>query len=158
MQTNIGIDAKNLTAITERLNTLLADEYVLYTKTRNYHWNVTGPHFRSMHELFEEQYEDLAEKVDGVAERVRALGGRPFGTLKEFTQAARLQEQPGRAPKWNEMVSDLLKDHEAIVRTLRTDSESIEEMGDSGTADFLIGMMEEHEKTAWMLRAHITEG
>jgi starvation-inducible DNA-binding protein len=138
------------------LNTLLADEYVLYTKTRNYHWNVLGPQFNDLHRFFESQYNALSEAVDDVAERARSLGGRAAATLAEFLKQARLKERPGQYPEAREMIGDLLADHEAVIRTLRADLETCaEEHGDMGTSDFLTGLMERHEKMAWMLRSSL---
>lgn len=156
MKTNIGIADDHRQAVVAILNTLLADEYVLYTKTRNYHWNVVGPQFNDLHKFFEAQYEALDDIVDEVAERARALGGRALGTLTEFTQHGRLKERPGEAPAAREMITDLLADHEAVIRHLRTDLETVgSKHGDAGTNDFLTGLMERHEKTAWMLRAFL---
>jgi starvation-inducible DNA-binding protein len=136
------------------LNNLLADEYVLYTKTRNYHWNVVGPQFNDLHKFFQEQYEALDEMVDEVAERARSVGGKAYGTLAEFSQHSRLKEQPGKQPAAATMVANLQADHEAMVRTLRADLETVmEKHNDAGTNDFLTGLMEKHEKMAWMLRS-----
>jgi len=138
------------------LNDVLADEYVLYTKTRNYHWNVVGPQFNDLHKFFEAQYSELNDIVDDVAERARALGGRALGTLAEFSQHARLKEQPGTYPDATGMLRDLLGDHEAVIRRLREDLEVVmEKHRDAGTNDFLTGLMEQHEKMAWMLRAFL---
>src|SRR3989442_8347867 len=108
--------------VVEILNTLLADEYLLYTKTRNYHWNVTGPQFNDLHKFFEAQYEELNEFVDEVAERARQLGGRAYGTLAEFVKVARLTEAPEAGPAARDMISTLLADHEAGIRSLRAAS------------------------------------
>ncbi|HME97053.1 MAG TPA: DNA starvation/stationary phase protection protein [Methylomirabilota bacterium] len=136
------------------MNNLLADEYVLYTKTRNYHWNVVGPQFNDLHKFFQEQYEALDEMVDEVAERARSVGGKAYGTLAEFSQHSRLKEQPGKQPAAATMVANLQADHEAMVRTLRADLETVmEKHNDAGTNDFLTGLMEKHEKMAWMLRS-----
>ncbi len=154
MRTDIGISDKNREEVVGILNNLLADEYLLYTKTRNYHWNVTGLHFHDLHKFFEAQYEELDEIVDEVAERARALGGRSMGTLKEFLKAARLKEYPGEVPPAKSMILKLLEDHEEIINLLRQDLETCaEKCKDMGTSDFLTGLMEKHEKTAWMLRA-----
>jgi starvation-inducible DNA-binding protein len=121
MTPNIDIPDKDRAAVVEILNRLLSDEYVLYTKTRNYHWNVTGPQFNDLHKFFESQYEELNEFVDEIAERARQLGGRALGTLAEFAKVARLTEQPGAVPAAKEMLATLLADHEAVIRTLRSD-------------------------------------
>ena len=135
---------------------MLSDEYVLYTKTRNYHWNVVGPQFNDLHKFFEAQYEALDDVVDEVAERARSLGGHALGTLAEFTRHARLAEQPGQYPDARGMLASLLHDHEALVRTLRADLETCaEKYRDAGTSDFLTGLMERHEKMAWMLRSFL---
>jgi starvation-inducible DNA-binding protein len=127
---------------------------VLYTKTRNYHWNVVSPRFNDLHKFFEAQYEQLEGTVDEVAERVRFLGGRAAGTLTEFLELARLKESPGRHPDAQEMIADLLADHEAVIRALRTDLQIADEkFRDIGTNDFLTGLLQSHEKTAWMLRS-----
>ncbi len=154
MTFNIGLSESNRDSVVRILNNLLADEYVLYTKTRNYHWNVVGPQFNDLHKFFQEQYEALDEMVDEVAERARSLGGKAYGTLAEFSQHSRLKEQPGKQPAAATMVANLQADHEAMVRTLRADLETVmEKHNDAGTNDFLTGLMEKHEKMAWMLRS-----
>ena len=156
MKVNIGISDKNRQVVAKILNTLLSDEYVLYTKTRKYHWNVTGPQFNDLHKFFESQYEALAEIADETAERVRALGGKSLGTLAEFLKQSRLKEKPGQYPNADGMISNLLSDHEAIIGNLRTDLETCtRDYQDAGTADFLTGLMEQHEKMAWMLRSFL---
>lgn len=150
---NIGIEEKNRQAVTGLLGKLLADEYVLYTKTRNYHWNVGGPHFSDYHKLFESQYDGLAEDIDEIAERIRALGVKTNATLAEFLKNARLKEHPGEFPSADKMVTNLILDHENIIQTLRADITTCEDNNDAGTADYLTGLMEKHEKTAWMLRS-----
>jgi starvation-inducible DNA-binding protein len=152
----LGMSDPDLAGAAQILNTLLADEYVLYTKTRNYHWNVTGPQFNDLHRFFEGQYEQLNEVVDEVAERARTLGSPAFGTLTEFSEVTRLSEHPGVYPDAMTMIANLLGDHEAIVRVLRTDLETCtERYHDPGTSDFLTGLMERHEKMAWMLRSFL---
>ena len=156
MKPNIGIRDGDSAAVVEILNRLLADEYVVYTKTRNYHWNVTGPQFNDLHKFFEAQYEAVDGIIDEVAERARSLGGRAWGTLAEFAKATRLREEAGEAPPAKDMLARLLADHEAIVRTLRADLVTVgDKHGDAGTNDFLTGLMEQHEKMAWMLRAFL---
>ena len=155
MSVNIGIPDDNRQKVVAILNTLLADEFLLYTKTRNFHWNVTGPQFNDLHKFFEAQYETLNEVVDDVAERARSLGGKAFGTLAEFAQHTRLKEQPGKQPPALTMVANLQADHEAMIRSLRADLETVmEKHNDAGTNDFLTGLMEKHEKMAWMLRSY----
>ena len=156
MKVNIGISDQNRKTVNQILNQLLSDEYVLYTKTRNYHWNVTGSDFSELHKFFEAQYEELDDIVDDVAERARALGGLSFGSLKEFLTHTKLKETPGASLSAKKMIANLLADHEAIIRSLRKDLETCaNELGDMGTNDFLTGLMEKHEKIAWMLRAYL---
>jgi starvation-inducible DNA-binding protein len=152
---NIGLSDEQRTPVVKILNMLLSDEYVLYTKTRNYHWNVLGPQFNDLRKFFEEQYTELNVVVDDVAERARALGGWAFGTLQEFVQHARLKEVPGQYPNARDMIANLLADHETLVRQLRADLETAEKHHDMGTNDFLTGLMEKHEKMAWMLRSFL---
>lgn len=153
-QVNIGIAEQNRQKVVEILSSILSDEYVLYTKTRNYHWNVIGPHFNEYHETFEEQYDGLAEDVDEIAERIRSLGFKAPSTLSEFQKNSQLKEHPGEYPDAKTMVSNLLGDHEKIIQTIREKIPEISgQYGDVGTEDFLVGLMEKHEKTAWMLRS-----
>ena len=154
MKPDIGLADKDREGVLKILNTVLADEYVLNTKTKNYHWNIVGPQFHDLHKFLDAQYEELADIVDDVAERARSLGGRALGTLGEFLKQTRLKEQPGQYPGAREMIANLLADHEALIRTLRMDLEACaERYHDIGTNDFLTGLMEKHEKMAWMLRA-----
>lgn len=150
---NTGIEEKARLAVAQRLHTLLADEFVLYTKTLKCHWNVEGKHFGAMHAFFKEQYEALFTICDDVAERARALDVMALGTLSEFSKNTRLQEQPETNPDDLGMCAWLLADHEAIIRTLRSDIKANAQAGDEGTANFLTDLMEKHEKMAWMLRA-----
>lgn len=152
---NIDITEKNRKLVADRLNLLLANEYVLYTKTLKFHWNVVGLFFGPLHALFQKQYEQLLEIVDEVAERVRALGYLSHGTLKEFSTHATLPEEPGKNPDSKSMIRLLLEDHEAIIRQIRKDIDYAAELGDMGTNNFLSDLIETHEKTAWMLRAHL---
>ena len=156
---HIGLSNDQRRGVIDILNPLLADEFVLYTKTRNYHWHVVGPQFNDLHTLFEAQYRALGEIVDAVAERARALGGNALGTLAEFMQQTRLKEHPGRYPAARDMIAGLLADHEAVIRQLRVDLEMCADVyADMGTNDFLIGLMTQHEKMAWMLRAFFAGG
>ena len=156
MKINIGLDDNQRRGAIDILNRLLSDEILLYIKTRNYHWNVVGPQFNDLHKFFQAQYEELDDFVDDVAERMRQLGGRSPGTLAEFTKAARLMEHPGQRPNARAMQTALLADHEAVTTTLRADlATAMEKFGDAGTSDFLTGLMEKHEKMAWMLRAFL---
>lgn len=153
---NIGISQQNREGVVKILNTLLADEYILYTKTRNYHWNVTGSHFNDRHKFFQEQYEKLDEIIDEIAERTRTVGGMSIATLTEFVKESRLNESPEEYPGDLKMISKLLSDHEQVIRNLRSDLETCDtKFHDIGTNDFLTGLMEIHEKMAWMLRAHL---
>ncbi|MCH9659261.1 DNA starvation/stationary phase protection protein [archaeon] len=153
-QANMGITEQNRQSVVGILENLLADDYVLYTKTKNYHWNVTGPHFNEYHETFEEQYDGLSDDVDEIAERIRSLGFKASSTLSEFQKNSQLKECPGEYPDANTMVSNLLEDHEKIIQTIREKIPEISgKYGDVGTEDFLVGLMEKHEKTAWMLRS-----
>jgi starvation-inducible DNA-binding protein len=156
MSLNIGISDDNRQKVVGILNTLLADEFLLYTKSRNFHWNVTGLQFNDLHKFFESLYEELDEVIDEVAERTRALGGRALGTLEEMRTSARLGEKPGTVPPARDMLATLLADHEALTRTLRGDIAAVNDRyQDVGTADFLTGLLEKHEKTAWMLRSFL---
>lgn len=135
---------------------LLADEYVLQTRLRNYHWNVTGPQFAQLHELFEQQYDQLAEVIDDAAERIRQYGAMAPGTLTEFLALSRLQEAPGVYPGARTMVLNLVADHEAIIRSLRADIITAgEQYGDVATEDFMTGVLQMHQKMAWFLRAFV---
>jgi starvation-inducible DNA-binding protein len=155
MKVNIGISDKNRKCVAEILNQLLADEYVLYTKTRNYHWNVTGSDFSELHKFFESQYEELDDIIDEVAERARSLGGVSFGSLGEFLKHTKLKESSGSLLGAQKMIAHLLTDHEVVISCLRENLACTDECGDLGTSDFLTGLMEQHEKMAWMLRSYL---
>ncbi len=156
LQPNIEISDSELKEVSTILNSLLADEYVLYTKTRNAHWNVEGKSFMELHKLFESQYDELATIIDDVAERVRSLGHYALGSLKNFLAVTRLLEDMEDFSDSLHIVQTLLDDHETIIRILRTTVASLSEKSkDFGTVDFLTGLLEQHEKTAWMLRAHL---
>jgi starvation-inducible DNA-binding protein len=150
-----GISRENMQKITNILNDNLADEYVLLTKTKNYHWNVEDPRFNDLHKFFEEQYELLATAVDEIAERVRAVGGKSRATLKEFISSSQIKEDVGSFPDADTMLGNLLSDHEVIIKTLRKNINECQDLNDEGTANFLTDKMEEHEKMAWMLRSFI---
>jgi starvation-inducible DNA-binding protein len=138
---------------------VLADEFLLYTKLRKYHWNVTGAQFLELHESFEEQYDALEAVIDSSAERIRQYGAMSIGTLAEFQKHARLSEQPGVNPDARQMVEDIMNDHEAMVRYLRADIEQIDDDYDDLSAeDYLTGVLHLHEKYGWMMRALITGG
>jgi len=156
MNPEIGLNDQDRRGVVDILNQLLADEYVLYTKTRNFHWNVASPHFAALHKFFEAQYGELEAIIDEVAERARAIGGRAAGSLAEFIELTRLQEAGRGAMDSDAMLRGLADDHEKIIRGLRVALEiSAEKFSDAGTSDFLTGLMEQHEKMAWMLRAHL---
>lgn len=158
MQPNIGLEQDVLKKDNELLNAFLADLHVLYIKTRKFHWDVSGPSFKEYHEFFEEQYKALEEEIDLVAERVRQLGGRPVATMADFIKESSLKEDHDGHIKTQEMFKRLLADHEQIIRELRDDVKTTdEELEDAGTADFLTGLMEEHEKHAWMLRKYLSD-
>lgn len=151
---NIGIVEQDREGVASLLTSLLADEYVLYTKTRNYHWNVVSPHFNDYHKFFEGQYGEIEVFIDDIAERIRQIGGKAIATLDELKSHTRLSEHPGQYPSDKEMFSNLVKDHEAVIRSLREDLVKCDEsFHDIGTNDFLTGLMEKHEKMVWMLRA-----
>jgi starvation-inducible DNA-binding protein len=156
MKANIDIKDSNLKEVAELLNTLLADEYVLYTKTRNAHWNITGPHFSDLHKFFESQYEALDTIVDDVAERVRSLGHFSLGRMQDFLEVTRLSEDAHNFSDSRKIIQTLLEDHEAIIGSIRKEIGLVgDKYKDLGTADFITGILKEHEKMAWMLRAHI---
>jgi starvation-inducible DNA-binding protein len=156
MSMNIGLNDNQRQGVVDVLTTLLADEVTLYIKTRNFHWNVEGSDFGELHKFFEAQYEELDEIMDEVAERIRALGSYAPGSLGEFGKAARLKEAKGAKLAAKEMLANLLNDHEATVRNLREGIDVVgAKHGDKGTEDFLTGLMEQHEKMAWMLRAYL---
>ncbi len=156
MQTNIGISEENKKAVSDELAKLLADEYILYTKTRNAHWNVEGPDFHSMHIFFEQQYEALDELLDSVAERIRKIGHYAPATLKSFLQLTHLTEYSERNNDSKGFIQELTEDHESIIQFIRGLITPVQEKhGDAGTSDFLTGLMEKHEEMAWMLRAHL---
>jgi starvation-inducible DNA-binding protein len=153
---NIGLESNERDGVVALLQHNLADLHVLYIKTRNFHWNVVGPRFSQLHSFFETQYDALEEAIDAVAERIRALGGVAPGSMAEYLKLARLSESTGAPPNADGMIAALLADHEAVIRQLRADLDTAnEKYHDTGTSDFLTGLMEDHEKTAWMLRAHL---
>lgn len=154
--TNIGIEDKNSAQVVNILTRVLADEYVLYTKTRGYHWNVVGMQFNDLHKFFEAQYTALEQIVDDVAERARTLGGHALGSLQEMLDSKTLEEDSTKGSDAQHMIRSLLSDHEDVIKKLRKDLRACDEKyNDMGTSDFLTGLMESHEKMAWMLRAHL---
>jgi len=153
-ETNIGIVESNKQSVADELNKLLADEFVLYTKTRKFHWNVEGAQFHDLHLFFEKQYNQLALIIDEVAERVRKLGHYALGSMKHYLKEASLLENEDKANTAESMLQELLDDHETIIRRLRSDIEKFQDKyKDAGSADFITGLVEQHETMAWMLRA-----
>lgn len=152
---SIGIGEEQRAAIAGKLNALLADEYALYIRTQKFHWNVVGPFFGPLHKLFNDQFDALAENVDAVAERVRALGFKAIGSLAEFKQNTALAENPGVNPDANSMIGLLLEGHEAIIKSIRPIVDLTAQLNEMGTNNFLSGLIEKHEKAAWFLRAHL---
>lgn len=156
MKANIGITEKNTQAVANALAKTVADEFVLSVKTRNAHWNIEGADFHAMHLFFESQYNALDETVDSVAERIRSLGHYAPGTLKEFLDLTSLTEKRGNKNSSESFIKDLLGDHEAIIVELRENINLFaNKYNDAGTSDFITGLLESHEKMAWMLRAHL---
>jgi starvation-inducible DNA-binding protein len=156
MSINIGLSDKERQGVVDILNTVLADAYLLLIKTKKYHWDVVGPQFRTLHELWEEHYEALTISIDAIAERVRMLNGYPLGTAEAFLKHATIKEHPGDLPSAQDMVQRLVVDHEQVIRNLRDGvDQTSEKFNDEGTSDFLTGLMQEHEEMAWMLRSFI---
>ncbi len=152
MQIDIGIAEKDRKEIAEGLSKVLADTYTLYLKTHNFHWNVTGPMFQTLHLMFETHYNELALAVDLVAERIRALGFPAPGTYGDFARLSSIPEEPG-VPPATDMIKKLVQGHETVVRTARGMWSSAEKSQDQPTLDLLTQRMQVHEKTAWMLRS-----
>ncbi|MBF2016574.1 MAG: DNA starvation/stationary phase protection protein [Rivularia sp. T60_A2020_040] len=153
---NIGLTEQQRQGVCKLLNNDLADAYLLLVKTKKYHWDVVGPQFRSLHQLWEEHYQTLTMNIDSIAERVRALGGFPVSTMEGFLKLASLKENPENLPSATQMVSKLVDDHEQVIRNLREHIDKCsDDFHDEGTADFLTGLMEGHEEMAWMLRSFI---
>jgi len=156
MEAVIGIKEDKLVEVGYILSKLLADEFVLYTKTRNAHWNVEGIDFLSKHKFFEEQYEQLDEIMDSVAERIRTIGEYAPGTLHQFLELTHLTEQARIKNDSASFIRELLADHESVIIYLRENvSRLADEFKDYGTSDFITQLMETHEKMAWFLRAHL---
>ena len=155
MNVNIGINEEDRKQIANGLSKLLADTYTLYLKTHNFHWNVTGPMFQSLHVMFEQQYRELAEAVDSIAERIRALGFPAPGTYADFADPTSLKEERG-VPNAEQMIRQLVDGNEATIRTVRSAYPLAERLHDQATADLLTERMQVHEKTAWMLRSLVS--
>ena len=152
MSVNTGISAKDRAAIAQGLSRLLADTYVLYLKTHNFHWNVEGPMFQTLHQMFMEQYTEAWNAIDLVAERIRSLGHYAPGTYAEYLKLARVKETPGQ-PRAEQMVRLLIEGQEAVVKTAREVLPVAEKADDQPTLDLLTQRMQVHEKNAWMLRS-----
>jgi len=152
MKIDIGIEEKQREAIAGGLSKVLADSYTLYLKTHNFHWNVVGPMFQTLHLMFEQHYNELALAVDAIAERIRALGVPAPGTYKQFAALSSIKETDG-VPKAEEMIKLLVEGHEAVARTARKVFEDAEQAKDQPTCDLLTQRLQIHEKTAWMLRS-----
>ncbi len=154
MDVNIGISKENRQNIAEGLSRVLADSYMVYLKTHNYHWNVTGELFHSLHAQFEEQYTELAEAIDEIAERIRSLGYRAPGSFREYSKITSIEEDTDQ-PKALEMVRRLAVDNETILRTAREVLPLCDEADDEASIDLLTQRLHVHSKTAWMLRSHL---
>lgn len=156
MNPQIGISNKNLKGSIDVLNTCLANAHILYFKLRKFHWNIKGDNFMELHKLFEVHYEEVAKNIDDIAERISQLGGIAIGTTQEFATLSGIKEHPGKNPTKNElMLAELLKDHEIIIKYLRSDIEKVDEKyNDVGTVDFLTDLIRGHEKLAWTLRRY----
>ncbi len=156
MKTNIGITEKHLLKSSDLLTIILADEMTLYIKTRKFHWNVSGESFMELHKLFQSQYTELEESIDQVAERIGKLGEKTIGTMEEFLKHTSIKEHAGKYASSKEMIKELHADHQTIIIKLRKDVEVCTEKNkDAGTADFLTGLMEQHETIAWILGRYL---
>jgi len=157
MEAKIGISPENLAAVAHSLSVILADEFVLYTKTRNAHWNVEGPDFLTKHKFFEAQYGELEEIIDEVAERIRKLGHYAPASLKQYLALTHLSEEIDGKNNSETYIQALLQDHESILIHLRGNINGYANaFKDLGTSDYITGLMEKHETMAWMLRAHLS--
>jgi starvation-inducible DNA-binding protein len=156
MDIDIGISKKDRKTIAEGLSKLLADTYTLYLKTHNFHWNVEGPMFNTLHLMFETQYNELALAVDAIAERIRALGHPAPGSYAAYSKLSSIKEETG-VPKAEDMIKQLVEGQEAVARTARAVFPAADKAGDEPTADLLTQRLQIHEKTAWMLRALLSK-
>lgn len=157
MEAKIGISAAHLAEVAHSLSKILADEFVLYTKTRKAHWNVEGPDFYNKHKFFEEQYNQLSDIIDDVAERIRKLGHYAPATLKQYLELTHLTEDDRGKNDATTYIKALLADHESILIHLRENIDNYATaLKDAGTSDYITGLMETHETMAWMLRAHLS--
>ena len=156
MKTQIGIKPEDSVQVADALNKLLADEHVLYIKTRNAHWNVVGKDFAAQHAFFESQYRVLEDMIDQVAERIRAIGHYTEGTMEDFLKLTQLNEKSRENNDSLSFIKDLLSDHESVIIEARENITRFDEdWHDVGSSDFLTGLMRAHEKMAWMLRSHL---
>jgi starvation-inducible DNA-binding protein len=156
MKPNIGITKRNLKDSSVILSAVLSNEMTLYIKTRKSHWNVAGDGFMELHKLFENQYKELEELIDEIAERIGKLGQRTIGTMSEYLKLSSIKESPGEYASSTGMIDELLNDHETIIIHLRKGIEECTEKNkDAGTVDFLTGVMEKHETNAWILRRYL---
>lgn len=153
MSTSATLERNASKQIAAEISVLLADTYLLYVKSQNFHWNVTDPRFHSLHEFFEQQYQELADATDLIAERIRALGSKSPGSMREFLELTRLNEASNTLTA-DEMLKNLLHDHEKIIQWLRPEIESTAKLGDQGTSDLCIERLRAHEKSAWMIRSN----
>jgi starvation-inducible DNA-binding protein len=156
MKPNIGITEKELKNSSTILATILSNEMTLYVKTRKAHWNVTGESFMELHKLFQNHYQQLEESIDEIAERIGKLGHKTIGTMSEFSKLATIKEYPGKYESSKDILKELLKDHETVIVELRSHIETCaKKNNDAGTADYLTGLMEQHETIAWILRRYL---
>lgn len=155
MTLKLGFDQNQSQAIADALSKVLANTYALYLKTQNFHWNVVGPNFLTLHELFEGQYLNLATAIDGIAERIRSVGHAAPGSFSEFSQLSTIEDaQQGVIAK--DMLKILLEDHQTLIATCQAALEVAESAKDEVTTDLLIGRITDHQKTAWMLDSHLS--
>ncbi len=152
----IGIPDKDLNKSIQLLSIVLADSVVLYTKTRKFHWNVSGNSFMELHKLFETNYTDLEKIIDDTAERINELGGKTIGTMQEFLEITNLKENPKLYPNQKDMIVELLTDYELVIVMIRESVTQCNTSHDYGTVDFLTGLLEANEKTAWILRRYLS--
>jgi len=153
---NMGLTDEQRQGIAQMLSVTLANQHMLYMKLRKYHWNVTGPQFRSLHKIFEDMYDDLAEKIDETAEKIRSYGELAPGTFAEFMDMADIIEEPGENPHARQMVADLVADQETMIRRLYEQiEEADDEYDEAASEDFLIALLQMHQEQAWMLRSFL---
>ncbi len=155
---NTGLSEENSSKVATELNKVLADEFVLYTKTLNFHWNIEGRDFHALHLFLDDQYHQLQIVIDSVAERIRKVGHFATGSMREFLDSTSLQEHAGAASVSEDMIAELVTDHESLIRRMRTLIDDFEDKyDDAGSSDFITGIMKEHEKMAWMLRSSVPQ-